>query len=276
MKNTGFRIMALLAASALMLTGCGNKDKGADDSDEVVVTVAPTEETSGEETEAATEETTEDITETETETAPETTEAVTEEDTSENVSEAHLPDTAQVPTDGLNVFTSLKTGLSMDETFAVTGTDYDLSEETFKGGECYTWLLDKENVFGTGIAGNMFVEFDRNKALTCFGYHLGGKADGEGKTKYPYSPEELERAFNTIYSQFLSQYGEPDRVDTLRNDSGNDYVKGEKEWLFENEDSLWLMYGINLWVDGEPANYEDGINELIVSMAAPVDYSFLN
>ena len=38
MKNTGFRIMALLAASALMLTGCGNKDKGTDDSDEVVVT----------------------------------------------------------------------------------------------------------------------------------------------------------------------------------------------------------------------------------------------
>ena len=72
----------------------------------------------------------------------------------------------------------------------------------------------------------------------------------------------------------MSQYGEPDRVDTLRNDIGSDYVKGEKEWLFENNDGLWLMYGINLWADNEPANYEDGINEIIVSMSAPQDYNY--
>ncbi len=265
--------IVMLTAVLLLLTGCGKSDPGtADDSSDVIVTVESTDETSETETETDTTDPAEaeDTNEEETES---TSEEASEEKTTEKVSEAYVPDTAQGSTDGLNVLTALKTGLSMDETFAVTGSGYDSSEPTYKGGECYTWLLDKENAFGTGLAGNMFVEFDKNKELICFGYHLGG-IEGSERTVYPYSPEELENAFNTIYSQLLSQHGEPDRVDTLRNDIGSDYVKGEKEWLFENNDGLWLMYGINLWADNEPANYEDGINEIIVSMSAPQDYNY--
>lgn len=153
-------------------------------------------------------------------------------------------------------------GMTSEEVFDVMGRDYDHSAEiaTYKNTAEYDYILNEDEVFGTGLKGYLFFEFDsQTDKLVTYGYHLGVQGDLQTPV-YPYSEEELKSAYSKITGTLIEWYGdgeqkEPDEENGIR----DEYI-----WHVDDK-QLWAVYGVNLWAWSEPESYEKGINEIIVS-----------
>lgn len=237
------KITAIAAALLLITAGCGN----VDDSSE-------TDET---ETTSQTEEVTEDAVKTETVSAtesPETTTAepeVTTETTSAAVQEK---DTSLA--ESVNVLSTMKTGMTEEEALSEFGIDNGFRYEgKYAGADYeYDYSMTTDNIFGTGLKGYMFAEFDTSdQKLICCGYHLGKEGNVES-TDFPYSEAELSEAYNKIIQELTAEYGEGTRPEALSGEG----VKDEMFWN-DGSDQIWAIYGIDLW------GADSGVNEIVVS-----------
>ncbi|HRR75431.1 MAG TPA: hypothetical protein P5191_01270 [Ruminococcus sp.] len=260
--------IALLAASALLLTGCGKSDPGTDnDSSDVIVTVESTGETSETETETDTT----DPTETETDTT-DTSEENTEEETSEEQNTEDTDETdVEKPSDAVyssseidkSVFYKLSLGMSGEEVFAITGKDYQ--NDVDKGFlHMYEWYLTDEDIFGTGLSGVFSIEISSDDTLSGFGYELGRESDPEFPEFpelfiCPHTPEELDAAYNKVISCLESEYGAPNGTVPS---SFFGTVK-QQDWE-TSAGKVTALYGISLWMDSPVDEYEHGYNEVVI------------
>ncbi|NLT08785.1 MAG: hypothetical protein GXY08_04700 [Ruminococcus sp.] len=220
------RSSAIIAASALLLTGCAKSDKGTDDNveSEVIVTVEATEETSEAETETEneTETDTTDPAEAEDETSEEetkvTSEETSEEETTEADTKAAVNDNVSSNVDADDIFFKLQSGMSKDEVFAITGTDY-CKEDVFKSIATYEWYLDNDKCFGTDLPYCLYIEFMNDK-LHTFSYMLGVKgntdssgggiscyANGTPAIEFPCSEKEITSGFDKVTARLDKEFG---------------------------------------------------------------------
>ena len=237
-KKLAFIMSALLLTTA----GCGNIDNGNDASGET---------TSAEETTA--EETTAEETTAEETTAGETTEA---ENTSEPATEAD-PKAANSAdaSDYIKVLTDLKAGMKRDEVFAIIGDDYTYETEYFQSTE-YCYPIECDDIFGTGLSGDMFVEFYLDSGeYRCGGFHLGTKGHDDDTT-YPYNENELREAFDKILPMLEEKFGTDHHPYDLVDDAS---IKGNYNWQLNENESLWAMWGTGLWGEDSP------VNEILIS-----------
>ena len=154
------------------------------------------------------------------------------------------------------IIPGIRNGMTKKQVFDILGTDYtDEEDRTWKYS--YDYPVKAGEVFGTNLAGIMFVEFDsKTNQLVNYGYALGRTGTAEERL-YPYSEDELKEAYSIIYNQMVEWYGEAAQ-------GTNTSPKAEYAW--ETDDGqVWAMYGINLWADAPPASYEKGVNELVLS-----------
>ena len=239
-KKLAFIMSALLLTTA----GCGNIDNGNEAGEET---------TAAEETEIAPEEETAEETTAEETTAEETTEAET---TSEPVTEtgkkaANNADTS----DYIKVLTDLKAGMKRDEVFAIIGDDYTYETEYFQSTE-YCYHIECDDIFGTGLSGDMFVEFYLDSGeYRCGGFHLGTKGHDED-IEYPYGENELREAFDKILPMLEEKFGTDHHPYDLVDDAS---IKGNYNWQLNENESLWAMWGTGLWGEDSP------VNEILIS-----------
>ncbi|NLT08784.1 MAG: hypothetical protein GXY08_04695 [Ruminococcus sp.] len=248
------RLSAVIAASALLLTGCGKSDKGTDDNGEsdVIVTVEAAEETSEVETETDT--TAPD--EAEEETTEEETEITTEEASEEETTEAR----AVASSNGFNALFDLKLGSSMEEVFKQTGSSFDNEYVIATNqGTGYIFSSDNDDVFGTGLPVDTITDFTADRELFRCGYNFGRTGGFNLEELYPCTEAELDAAFEKIYSVLESKYGAPTSEDTS--------LVGVKKCLSweTDEGTIDLLYGVAMWVDDPPEVYEEGINKIILN-----------
>ncbi len=238
------KLTALAAALLIAAAGCGKIDDQG----------------SSEETEDASqaEEVTEEAPVTETASADDTAETTTAaaEETTASSSAAAAKDDEGPPVSSISVLSSMKTGMTEDEVLSAPGmknyTRYEenLSVSTYE----YEYAMDCDNVFGTGLSGYMFAEFDYSThKLICCGYHLG-RILTEGSDEFNCSEEQLSEAYNKIKEQLIAEYGDGSRPLTVSGEG----IREELIWE-DGSDQIWVVYGIDLWSENS------GVNEIVVS-----------
>lgn len=240
------RKLAFIAAAVLLMTaGCGNIEEGGEPEENT--TVSDTEISSEEET-------SETVSEEEETAAAETT--ASEETTEVETTEAPKASDNADASDYFKVLTDVKPGMKRDEVFAIIGDGYTYEEEYIMSTG-YIYPFEHDDIFGTGLKGDMFVEFNQdNGCFRCGGFHLGTEGVGDS-TVYLYSEDELREAFDKIMPILTATFGE-DYAPTGINGDG---IISDNEWKYGNEE-LWAMWGTDLW--GE----KSGINEILVSHSA--------
>lgn len=228
---------------------------------ETVVTGSSTEEnTESETTETSKEETTETPDEKTTEELSEASEHELTESVTQEISEEQEQ---YSETEKTNIFSEIRLGMSSAEVFEIAGSEYDYKQEynTYKTGVEYDYFLDSVNDYDVDIAALMFYEFNESDELICFGYHIGETGDPENP-KYPYSESELAEAYDSILLQLSEQYG--------NGTAGSDYasfgVLKENSWYIEGG-LLWFTFGVNMWSNTAPSKYENGVNEILLSLS---------
>lgn len=156
-----------------------------------------------------------------------------------------------------SIIQGLKNGMTSGEVFEVTGMDYIEKSEGLRNTVTYYYPVNAGEAFGTSLDGMMFVEFDtETDKLVNYGYHLGRKGNSESLV-FPYSKQELKEAYDTVMNVLTEWYGEGQK---------GSLSDPEEEYIWELSDGqLWAVYGVNLWSDKEPEQYEKGINEVIIS-----------
>lgn len=161
----------------------------------------------------------------------------------------------QPQNNGLNILDQLKTGMTIEDVFAVIGKDYDYEYRAgYKPSVEYDYSFTADEVFDTGLRGYMFVEFDeKTDELICFGYHIGNVGNVENSS-YPYSESELKEAFNKLLPSLEEEYGNA----TVPSAFSGEGVKAEYSWSM-GTDQLWAIWGTDLW------GASSGVNEIIVS-----------
>ena len=237
------KLTALTAALLITAAGCGK----IDDQGSNKVT----------ETTSQAEEVTEEAVVTETVSADDTAETMTTTigETTEPVTEKNEEDAAP-PANDINVLSALKTGMTEEEALAVSGMkDHTRYEENLAVNAYeYEYAIDCDNVFGTGLPGYMFAEFDLSThKLICCGYHLG-RVLTENSNEFTCSEEQLSEAYNKIKEQLTAEYGEGTHPHTVSGEG----IREELTWE-DGPDHIWTVYGIDLW--GE----NSGVNEIVVS-----------
>ncbi|HRR75430.1 MAG TPA: hypothetical protein P5191_01265 [Ruminococcus sp.] len=256
-----YRLPAFLAASVLLLTGCGKSDPGTDDNSEsdVIITVESTEETSEAENET---ETVCDAVEEE-ETSEDSTEECPEETTTEdlNNSEETINTTAckesNIPADeDVPLLYALFPGDDADDVLSLIGKAPDRQRDTiYRDSQVYEWDIDSDDIFGTGLPGMFFVEIsDDDQTLIETGYELGN-AGSDTALSSVFSKDELEKAYDQVVSQFNERFGDP-RISIDEEDNG---VLSSRGWKVDTDNGFnWynVYYGDNLW--------NDGIGEVII------------
>ena len=237
------KITAIAAALLLITAGCGN----VDDSSE-------TDET---ETTSQTEEVTEDAVETETVSAtesPETTTAAPEVTTETTSAAVQEKDTSLA--ESVNVLSTMKTGMTEEEALSEFGIDNGFRYEgKYAGADYeYDYSMTTDNIFGTGLKGYMFAEFDTSdQKLICCGYHLGAVGNA-AKSDHPYSGAELTDGYGMVTETLTADYGEGIRPEEYTGEG----IIDEMSWS-DGSDQLWAIYGTDLW------DTDSSVNEIIVS-----------
>ena len=118
----------------------------------------------------------------------------------------------------------------------------------------YEYAMDFDNVFGTGLPGYMFVEFDfSTHQLICCGYHIG-RVLTKDSNEFTCSEEQLSEAYNIIKEKLTAEYGEGTHPQTV---SGVG-IHEELTWE-DGSENIWTVYGIDLWSENS------GVNEIVVS-----------
>lgn len=166
------------------------------------------------------------------------------------------------PEQDKSIIPGIKTGITSEELFKVMGDNYDnsVTDDFYKNTIEYDYYVDAGEAFDIDIEGYMFFEFDlQTETLITFGYHLGQSGSFDAPV-YPYSEEELKIAYDTIKGTLSEWYGDGNQS----NENAEYGVKEEYAWQIE-EDQIWAVYGVNLWAMDEPAAYESGLNEIVVS-----------
>ena len=237
------KLTALTAALLITAAGCGKiDDQGSNEETETTSQAEEvTEEAVVNETVSA-----DDTAETTPTTIGETTEPVTEKNEED----------AAPPANDINVLSALKTGMTEEEALAVSGMkDHTRYEENLAVNAYeYEYAIDCDNVFGTGLPGYMFAEFDLSThKLICCGYHLG-RVLTENSNEFTCSEEQLSEAYNKIKEQLTAEYGEGTHPQTVSGEG----IREELTWE-DGPDHIWTVYGIDLW--GE----NSGVNEIVVS-----------
>ena len=230
-------ISILSAAAMLLLGGCG-------------VMNAADEVQSGQETETS-----------EPDTQPSETET---EPVKEDVSEAeiHIPDN--------QFMADIVLGMNREQVIEVMGepeNEADNYKVDFTTHELQysVEFYDVENYDDALVSGYKFFEFSENDSLICYGWHLGPVGEGDGQ-KFPYSENDLGANFKLVMLDLEEKYGAGEYSDEYA-----DYgVREEYTWHTSGGD-IWAAWGVDMWGGGEPASYEDGINEIIVSCSVPAE-----
>ncbi|MBQ8687239.1 MAG: hypothetical protein IJ512_01670 [Ruminococcus sp.] len=166
------------------------------------------------------------------------------------------------PEQDKSIIPGIKTGMTSEEVFEVIGDDYDnsVTDDYYKNTIEYDYHIDAGEAFNTDLEGYMCFEFDlQTDTLITFGYHLGQSGSFDAPV-YPYSEEELKTAYDAIKGTLSEWYGDGNQS----NEYAEYGVKEEYTWQVE-EDQIWAVYGVNLWAMDEPAAYENGLNEIVVS-----------
>ena len=229
------RKLAFIAAAALLMTaGCGKiNDPAAETEENTTVTEAET--TTAEETSETAVETTAEPTAA----APETT------------SEAPAENKAAA---GINVLSELRTGMTEDEVFSIIGENYDYKSDVRCNSMEYDYSFASDEVFGTGLSGYMFAEFDsESKQLICCGYHIGAVGNVD-ESEHPYGEDKLAAGYAKVIEKLTADYGDGQRPIEYSGEG----IKDEISWS-DGSDQLWAIYGTDLW------GKESGVNEMIVS-----------
>lgn len=237
------KLTALAAALLITAAGCGKiDDQGSDEETE---------------TTSQAEEVTEDVPMTETvspDDLPETT-TTSVEITTEPTAEAPEAENTSLA-ESINVLSSMKTGMTEEEALSEFGIENGRRcEGNYAGADYeYDYSLTADNVFGTGLKGYMFAQFDTStQKLICCGYHFGKLEDSES-TEFPYSEDELREAYQKIVQKLTEQYGEGTRPETFAGEG----IRDELTWN-DGSEIIWAMYGMDLW------SPDSGVNEIVVS-----------
>jgi len=262
-----YKKFAIIAAVSLMLTGCG-KDDPADDvskSSDVVVTAAEeVTEASSVPEETAEAVTTEALTTEEVTTEQLTTQPITEAETAASDSKSNVMTDNSGDENGgssLCYLDALELGMTKEEVFSILGDDYDnMVEKSTRPSVEYEYKTKTDTDFGTDLPGYIFAEFDTENKLICFGCHLGLTGD-LNEPVYPYTEDELERAYNRLLQEIELRFGAPSSSENQYSDSG---VKAQNIWDTD-KGQVWAIYGTNLWAAYAPDKYEKGVNEVVVS-----------
>lgn len=124
----------------------------------------------------------------------------------------------------------------------------------------YDYSIQEDDIFHTGLSGYLFFEFDsETDTLLTYGYHLGQTGEYENPV-YPYPEEELSHQYQAVKETLTDWYGEGTAS------SENVDYGAKEEYLWQEEDQqIWILYGVNLWGLNEPEQYENGVNEIIIS-----------
>ena len=158
----------------------------------------------------------------------------------------------------INVLTELRTGMTEEEVFSVIGDKYDHQyDRGFDPSVEYDYSVTADEVFGTGLDGYMFVEFNaKTHQLICCGYHLGAVGNVED-SEYPYSEEQLAEGYGKIIERLTADFGSGLRPEEYAGEG----IKDEMSWA-DGSDQLWAIYGTDLW---SLPDSKSGVNEIIVS-----------
>ena len=239
------KLTALAAVLLITAVGCGKIDDQG--SDEETETTSQAEEVTEEA--AATETVSTDDTTVETTTT-------TAEETTESATTTAAKDDEEPHANNINVLSAMKTGMTEEEALAVSGMkDHTRYEENLAVNAYeYEYAMDCDNVFGTGLPGYMFAEFDfSTHKLICCGYHLG-RVLTENSNEFTCSEEQLSEAYNKIKEQLTAEYGEGTHPQTFSGEG----IREELTWE-DGTDHIWAIYGIDLWSENS------GVNEIVVS-----------
>lgn len=161
-----------------------------------------------------------------------------------------------------NIISGIRTGMTSDEVFGIVGRDYDnkLETETYKKTVEYDYTVEPGEALGTDIGGYMFFEFDsESDKLLTYGYHLGQNGSYDAPA-YPHTADELKNTCDIITATLSKWYGEGSQS----SENAGYGVLDEYSWQTDSG-QVWVMYGVNLWAMSEPAKYEEGLNEIVVS-----------
>lgn len=158
----------------------------------------------------------------------------------------------------INVLTELRMGMTEEEVFSVIGDKYDHQyDRGYDPSVEYDYRVTADEVFGTGLDGYMFIEFNaKTHQLICCGYHLGAVGNVED-SKYPYSEEQLAESYGKIIEKLTSDFGSGLRPEEYAGEG----IKDEMSWA-DGSDQLWAIYGTDLW---SLPDSKSGVNEIIVS-----------
>ena len=240
-----YKKYAVLAAVLLIsAVGCGKTDDQG---------------SSGEtETTSQTEEVTEDAAVTETALPEETSETQTTSavTTAEPVTDAAQTEKELPLVNEKNVLHSMKIGMTEEEALSEFGIENGIKfEGSHENADYeYDYIMTCDNVFGTGLKGYMFAQFDSSsQKLICCGYHLG-RIISDGTNIFPYSEDELREAYSKITLQLADEFGEGTRPETIFGEG----IREELTWE-DGTEHIWSVYGIDLWSENS------GINEIVVS-----------
>lgn len=169
------------------------------------------------------------------------------------------------------IFSNISIGMTKDEVFEIItiepGDSFNQNTEEFgyyKNSVEYIYYLDKITISDTDIdmTSQLFFEFEDDNTLICYGYHIGGTGDYDSQS-YPYSETKLTGAYDVIYSNLCDWYGE-----SISSSDFAEYGVIKENFWNRETDLLWFIVGTNLWADTEPARYEDGVNEIVLSCSA--------
>lgn len=158
------------------------------------------------------------------------------------------------------IINGISLGMTKEEVFEIYGDNYIYDEETYKNTVEYGYSLERADVFDVDIETQVFFEFSTDNKLICYGYHIGRTGDYYD-SDFPYSENELVGAYDKIYEKLSEWYGESSVEENAYSDSG---IIKNNSWKNE-QGSVWFVVGVNMWSDSEPASYEKGVNEIVLS-----------
>lgn len=153
--------------------------------------------------------------------------------------------------------------MTKEEVFEVYGNNYNYTEDFrdygYKDTVKYGYDIDKIDIFDVDMKTQVFFEFKDDEKLVCYGYHIG-RIDDYNDSVYPYSENELTENYDRIYKKLTEWYGEG----TISHEYEDSNILKENSWGNE-QSSIWLITGVNMWAIDEPVQYEKGCNEILLS-----------
>lgn len=140
--------------------------------------------------------------------------------------------------------------------------DYVYSETSPRSSNEYEYYLGSVKEYGVDMPATMFFEFDdETGALLCYGYRIGEiPTTAGGKFTYPYSEEELNDAYDTIYMQLMEHFGQGTSSTVFAESGVLRHVDFDTE-----EGDIWFICGVDMWAIKKAQSYEKGVNEIILS-----------